>query len=268
MDEARQQRLVLVLRVVGAGLLTTAAAIHLDLYVTGYRTIPTIGGLFLFQVIVAFALAAIVLVSGSRLAAAAGALVALSTLGGYLLSLRVSLFGFREVRTTAGIVAGTVEAAAFAALALLALMPGASKAAATSPEGRLLQDRLQAGLPSARLAVAVLSALALAVLGVSVAATGPTSTNTSTSSSGALLKVTTIRQARLLTNAHGFTLYWFAPDSSTRSTCYGTCAAVLATGDRYPDGGPGGDGQAGHDHAVGRDDAGHLQRASPLHLRR
>ena len=28
----------------------------------------------------------------------------------------------------------------------------------------------------------------------------------------------------VLTNAQGFTLYWFAPDSTTRSTCYRTCA--------------------------------------------
>jgi len=32
------------LRVAGAGLLAATAAIHLDLYLTGYRTIPTIGG--------------------------------------------------------------------------------------------------------------------------------------------------------------------------------------------------------------------------------
>jgi hypothetical protein len=33
-----------VLRVAGSGLLIATAAIHLDLYLTGYRTIPTIGG--------------------------------------------------------------------------------------------------------------------------------------------------------------------------------------------------------------------------------
>src|SRR5438094_149078 len=35
-----------ILRVVGSGLLIATAAIHLDLYLTGYRTIPTIGWLF------------------------------------------------------------------------------------------------------------------------------------------------------------------------------------------------------------------------------
>jgi hypothetical protein len=63
----------LVLRVAGAGLLATTAAIHLDLYLTGYRTIPTIGWLFLLQVVAAFVLAVAVLAWGSRVAAAAGA---------------------------------------------------------------------------------------------------------------------------------------------------------------------------------------------------
>jgi hypothetical protein len=69
------------LRVAGAGLLAVTGATHLDLYLTGYRSIPVIGPLFLLQVIAAFGLAAAVLVTGSRLAAAAGAGFALSTLG-------------------------------------------------------------------------------------------------------------------------------------------------------------------------------------------
>src|SRR5713226_9305394 len=113
------------LLVAGAGLLAATGAIHLDLYLTGYRSIPTIGWLFLLQVIAAFGLATAVLVSGSRLAAAAGAGFALSTLGGYLLSVWIGLFGFKEIRTTAGIVAGVIEVAAFAALAALAVAPDA-----------------------------------------------------------------------------------------------------------------------------------------------
>jgi hypothetical protein len=111
------------LRLAGAGLLAVTGAIHLDLYLTGYRSIPVIGPLFLLQVIAAFGLAAAVLVSGSRLAAMAGAGFALSTLGGYLLSVSIGLFGFKEIRTTAGIVAGVIEVAAFAALAMLGLSP-------------------------------------------------------------------------------------------------------------------------------------------------
>jgi hypothetical protein len=102
------------LRVAGAVLLAVSAGIHLDLYLTGYRSIPTIGWLFLLQVIAGFVLAAAVLATRSWLAAAAGAGFALVTLGGYLLSVWVGLFGFKEVRTTAGIAAGLIEVAAFA----------------------------------------------------------------------------------------------------------------------------------------------------------
>src|SRR5216684_4774361 len=111
------------LRLAGAGLLAATGAIHLDLYLTGYRSIPVIGWLFLLQVITAFSVAAGVLATGSRLTAAAGAGFALATLGGYLLSVWAGLFGFTEIRTTAGIVAGVIEVAAFAALAALAAAP-------------------------------------------------------------------------------------------------------------------------------------------------
>ena len=117
----------------GAALLAATGGIHLDLYLTGYRSIPTIGWLFLLQVIAAFGLALAVLVSGNRLAAAAGAGFALSTLGGYLLSVWIGLFGFKEVRTTAGIVAGVIEVAAFAVLAFLALTP--PRRAGAGPSG-------------------------------------------------------------------------------------------------------------------------------------
>src|SRR6202044_1807508 len=106
--------------IAGAALLVASGAIHLDLYLTGCRTIPTIGWLFLLQVIAAFVLAAAIALTASPLAATAGAGFAISTLGGYLLSLWVGLFGFTEVRTTAGIVAGIIDVAAFATLAIAA----------------------------------------------------------------------------------------------------------------------------------------------------
>jgi hypothetical protein len=117
------------LRVAGGGLLAVTGAIRLDLYLTGYRSIPVIGWLFLLQVIAAFGLAAAVLVSGSRLAAAAGAGFALSTLGGYLLSVWIGLFGFKEIRTTAGIVAGVIEVAAFRRAGCARPFPGRAASA-------------------------------------------------------------------------------------------------------------------------------------------
>ena len=55
------------LRVAGAGLLIATAAIHLDLYLTGYRTIPVIGWLFLLQVIAASGVGLAVLALPGRL---------------------------------------------------------------------------------------------------------------------------------------------------------------------------------------------------------
>ena len=209
------------LRVAGAALLVATAGIHLDLYLTGYRSIPTIGWLFLLQVIAAFLLALAVLVSGSRLAAAAGAGFALSTLGGYLLSVWIGLFGFKEVRTTAGIVAGVIEVAAFAVLAVFAATPPASRAAGHPPARVPLLDRLQDGIPGAAWGVAGLSVVALVLLGVAVAGAGAPAT----ASAGGGLKAVQIGGVSVVANARGFTLYSFAPDTPTKSVCNGSCAA-------------------------------------------
>ena len=218
-----------ILRVAGSGLLIATAAIHLDLYLTGYRTIPTIGWLFLLQVIAAFGLGLAVLVIpsrlviASRLAAAAGAGFALATLGGYLLSVWTGLFGFKEVRTTAGIVAGIVEVLAFVVLAALALAPAAANAPATAPAGfpaRIPPAAARAaGMTAAGLAVAALVLFGLVLAGASSPAPAATATGT-----GTVLKTTTIGGTTVLTNAKGFTLYSFAPDTPTASKCYGSCA--------------------------------------------
>jgi len=228
--------LEIILRVVGSGLLIATAAIHLDLYLTGYRTIPTIGWLFLLQVIVAFALGlAVLVIPGrfvipSRLAAAAGAGFALSTLGGYLLTVWIGLFGFKEVRTTAGIVAGVIEVAAFAVLAALVLAPVPQADAA---KARAEVDRVApAGFPdqitppvarAARLAAAALGVVALVLLGVAVG--NATVSTPAVASTGTTLKTTSIGGVTVVTNGKGFTLYSFAPDTPTTSKCYGSCAA-------------------------------------------
>src|SRR5258708_8424054 len=103
--------------IAGAALLVASGAIHLDLYLTGYNSIPTIGWLFLLQVISAFVLAVAIPATGLRLAYASGAAFAVGVLGGYLLSLWIGLFGFTEVRTTAGILAGVIHRAPLAPLA-------------------------------------------------------------------------------------------------------------------------------------------------------
>jgi predicted lipoprotein with Yx(FWY)xxD motif len=223
----------IILRAAGSGLLIATAAIHLDLYLTGYRAIPTIGWLFLLQVIAAFGLGLAVLaipsrlVISSRLAAAAGAGFALATLGGYLLSVWIGLFGFKEVRTTAGIVAGIIEVAAFVVLVALALAP----AAATAPAGgaAAAPARFPAQIPPAIARVAGMTAAALTVaalvlLGVAEAGAGAP-TAAAAAGTGTGLKTTTIGGTTVLTNANGFTLYSFAPDTRGSSKCYGSCAA-------------------------------------------
>ena len=214
------------LGIAGAALLVASGAIHLDLYLTGYRSIPTIGPLFLLQVIAAFALAVAIPVIGSALVAAAGALFALSVLGGYLLSLWVGLFGFTEVRTTAGIVAGIIDVAAFATLAL-----------AAAPGLPYVKDLGRKLLP----AVSAASVVALALLFAAVAtpkappvATGPN-----------VLEARVVGGVNLLTNANGLTLYWFAPDTSTKSACYGSCAAYWPPVTGNPLAGPGVTGRLG-----------------------
>jgi predicted lipoprotein with Yx(FWY)xxD motif len=216
--------------VVGSGLLFATAAIHLDLYLTGYRTIPTTGWLFLLQVIAAFGLGLAVLaipnrfVISSRVAAGAGAGFCLATLGGYLLSVWIGLFGFKEVRTSAGIAAGIVEVAAFVALAALALAPAPGEAAAdgaAAAPARFLtrippKAARAAGMTAAGLTVAALVLFGLVVAGASA----PMSAGSTTA-----LKTTTIGGTTVLTNAKGFTLYTFAPDTPTASKCYGICAA-------------------------------------------
>jgi predicted lipoprotein with Yx(FWY)xxD motif len=238
-----------VLRLAGAALLAATAAIHLDLYLTGYRTIPTIGPLFLLQVIVAFVLAlavvAVPLISVTRPAggaaaatteaavAAAGAGFAVATLGGYLLTVWVGLFGFREVRTTAGTVAGIVEIAAFAVLATLAVL-----CAGLTP--RLRVPRLAPARRLAALSVGVLTVVAVAVFAGSVAtASGGGSAPAAAAGSSTLLRTTTIGGVSVLTNASGRTLYWFAPDTPSHSACYGECAAYWPPVLGSPSAGPG-----------------------------
>ena len=221
--------MTLALRIVGPGLLIASGAIHLDLYLTSYRSIPTIGWLFLLQVIAAFALGLAAAALRGWLAPALAAGFCLATLGGYLLSVWIGLFGFKEIRTTAGIVAGVLEVAAFAALAALALTASAQTAPAqTSRAAGRGPLPGQGGLPAwvpvkaAGMAAAGLAVVALVLLGVAVAGAGGGTTQPA--ASGAL-KTTTINGTSVLTNANGRTLYWFAPDTPAMSKCYDGCAA-------------------------------------------
>jgi predicted lipoprotein with Yx(FWY)xxD motif len=232
----------------GAVLLAVSAGIHLDLYLTGYRSIPTIGWLFLLQVIAGFILAAAVLVTRSRLAAAAAAGFALATLGGYLLSVWIGLFGFKEVRTAAGITAGLIEVAAFATLAAFAALSAVAVSAVqqagepASPAARMLA-RVQTAAPVVFAAIGAVSVLALALLGVAAANAG--GQPSAAAGASVTLKTAKISGVTVLTNAAGRTLYWFAPDTPTASKCAGDCAVYWPPVTGSPKAGPGVTGKVG-----------------------
>jgi predicted lipoprotein with Yx(FWY)xxD motif len=71
------------------------------------------------------------------------------------------------------------------------------------------------------------------------------------------LKTTAINGTQVLTNFTGFTVYWFAPDTSTTSKCTSSWATYWP-----PARGPGvrgfrRDRHAGHHHQAGRHHPGH-----------
>jgi len=266
------------LRISGAVLLAVSAGIHLDLYLTGYRKIPTIGWLFLLQVIVGFMLTIAALVTRSRLAAAASAALALSTLGAYLLAVWIGLFGFKEIRTRAGLAAGLIEVAAFATLALAAVTAnsgrhvgapaglsasvfggapagafggtavgepaGTGTGAISGPGHRArARARAQSAMSMVVAAVSAVSVAALALLGVAVVSAG--GSPVAAADVGANLKTVKIGGVDVLANADGLTLYWFAPDTTTSSKCFGSCAIYWPPVSGSPAAGPGVTGKLG-----------------------
>jgi len=84
----------------GAAMLAWSGVIHLHLWASGYRNIAgATGPLFLMQGIVAIALALTALVTRRVWAALLGAGFALSTIGGFLISVNWGLFGFQDSLT-------------------------------------------------------------------------------------------------------------------------------------------------------------------------
>ena len=266
-----------VLRVVGSGLLIATAAIHLDLYLTGYRTIPTIGWLFLLQVIAAFGLGLAVLaiprLAGGRTAGQptggrGGAGFALATLGGYLLSVWIGLFGFKEVRTTAGIAAGLVEVAAFVVLAALALAPAPANRGAAAPARFPAQippaAARAAGMTAAGLAAAALVLFGLALTGAN--STAATATATGTGTHGP--EDRDDQRDHGTDQRQGLHALLVRPRHPDRFQVLRQLRRVLAPGDRHHRGRAGPARQGRHDQANRRHRAAHLQRAPAIHLHR
>jgi predicted lipoprotein with Yx(FWY)xxD motif len=74
------------------------------------------------------------------------------------------------------------------------------------------------------------AALMLAACGSSPSSSSPAgaapaaTTSAAAAAGGNALKTTKISGVTVLTNARGFTLYWFGPDTPTASKCNGSCA--------------------------------------------
>jgi predicted lipoprotein with Yx(FWY)xxD motif len=89
---------------------------------------------------------------------------------------------------------------------------------------------LAAGL----LAVAVAVPVTAACSSSSPSSSSPASTSSGPGTSAAsgqgtsatALKTATISGTAIVTNAQGLTLYWFAPDTTTKSNCNGSCAQI------------------------------------------
>jgi hypothetical protein len=84
--------------VVGGALLIWSAFIHFHLWseTDGYRSIPTIGPLFLLQSITALIIGIGVVAIRQLWVAVIGIGFALTTIAGFLLSVAVGLFGFKD----------------------------------------------------------------------------------------------------------------------------------------------------------------------------
>jgi predicted lipoprotein with Yx(FWY)xxD motif len=93
---------------------------------------------------------------------------------------------------------------------------GSGSARRISGRARL---RILLALPAAAVAAA-----ALVACGSAGASPSSASSSSPAAAAAGTVKTATIAGATVLTNSKGFTLYSFAPDTSTTSKCNGTCA--------------------------------------------
>lgn len=111
-----------------AAAIAVSGYIHADLYLNGgYRHIRMVGPAFLLQASGGFAVAMLLLVSGSIILRLGAAAVALGALGGFMLSRTVGVFGFTEHGFTPSPQAAISVSVEIAALLLLAAWQLASR---------------------------------------------------------------------------------------------------------------------------------------------
>jgi predicted lipoprotein with Yx(FWY)xxD motif len=83
---------------------------------------------------------------------------------------------------------------------------------------------MQKLLTAAGLAAAVLAVAACASSSSSTSSVAPSGTPAAGASPASTVLEMSVGGTEVLTNSAGFTLYWFAPDTSTTSKCTGSCA--------------------------------------------
>ena len=113
-----------------------------------------------------------------------------------------------------------------------AASPGRRDPAVIAREARYVMRSARWRSPAGRAAVAMAAlAVVAAACGCSSgggsAGSGSSSSaaaSPATGSSSTALKTANIGGVTVLTNARGFTLYWFVPDTATKSNCNGSCA--------------------------------------------
>jgi predicted lipoprotein with Yx(FWY)xxD motif len=84
--------------------------------------------------------------------------------------------------------------------------------------------RMLLALPAAAAAAAALVACSSAGASPAPSSSSSSSSSPAAAAAAGTVKTATIGGATVLTNSKGFTLYSFAPDTSTTSKCNGTCA--------------------------------------------
>ena len=116
------------LTLTGAALVATTGFIHLHVWSTGYRSIPSIGPLFLLQGIAALVLALAVVAARRLVVTAAGAGFMAASVGGLLASTSGKLFGFHESFaapfTGMALIVGVAGLAVLTAAAVILMVPG------------------------------------------------------------------------------------------------------------------------------------------------
>jgi predicted lipoprotein with Yx(FWY)xxD motif len=213
-------------RYLGAAALLAVGVDHIQQYYAAYyRSVPTIGPLFLANFVAALVVSLGLVLPVRRIAgrrtdqvrlilAAAGIAIAAGSIAALLISENAGLFGFMERGYRGAIVlALSLEGAAVLLLAAFIFLVAGG--------GRLGRRRLVGGVIGA-------SSLLMLVLAGCGGASGA-SGGTASSAAGrgtALQVVSNPRLGKIIVDSRGRTLYDFRIDKGTMSVCYGGCASL------------------------------------------